>query len=111
MYYTPGHHRMPNGPLPSIPTLLAAYALWCFAWSSAAMVVYGVDKHRAAHGRTRTPERTLHTLGLLGGWPGGLLAMRLFKHKRRKAAFVRAFWLTVVGHLAVVGITLFVLAR
>ena len=36
-------------------------------------VVYGFDKRRAVHGGRRVPERTLHGLELLGGWPGALL--------------------------------------
>jgi uncharacterized membrane protein YsdA (DUF1294 family) len=84
------------------PVGLTLLLAWHAAFSLASLTAYALDKRRAARAFPRTPERTLHTLDLLGGWPGGLLAMRLFKHKRRKAAFVRVFWLTVVGHLLVV---------
>lgn len=84
------------------PVGLALLLAWHAVFSLASLTAYALDKRRAARALPRTPERTLHTLDLLGGWPGGLLAMRLFKHKRRKAAFVRVFWLTVAGHLAVV---------
>ena len=99
------------------PVGLALLLAWHAAFSLASLTAYALDKRRAARALPRTPERTLHTLDLLGGadrkarlktldllggWPGGLLAMRLFKHKRRKAAFVRVFWLTVGIHLAVV---------
>lgn len=83
---------------------------WTAAASAVTMAAYAFDKHRAIHARRRTPERTLHTLALLGGWPGALLAMRLFKHKRRKAAFVRVFWLTVFVNLAVSALFLRLLA-
>lgn len=73
---------------------------WHALLSLAAFTIYGWDKHAAIRGARRIPEARLHQLALLGGWPGALLAMRLFKHKRRKAAFVRVFWATVVGHLA-----------
>lgn len=52
------------------------------------ILVFGADKRAAIKHRRRTPERTLHGLSLLGGWPGALLAMQLFRHKRRKSRFV-----------------------
>ena len=38
-----------------------------------------------------TPERTLHLLALLGGWPGAILARRRFRHKTMKVPFLIAF--------------------
>jgi hypothetical protein len=31
---------------------------------------------------------------LLGGWPGGLLAQRTFRHKVSKSGFIGVFWIT-----------------
>ena len=78
--------------------------IWHASVSLVALVTYGLDKRAAVRGSWRISEARLHTLSLLGGWPGALLAMRLFKHKRRKAAFVRVFWLMVVAHLVVLGL-------
>lgn len=74
---------------------------WVLALSLLAFVVYALDK-RAARipGARRTPERTLHLLALAGGWPGALLAQRLLRHKNRKPAFQRMFWLTVATSVA-----------
>ncbi len=84
--------------LPSVwITILLA---WHAALSLAALLFYGWDKRAAINGTWRVPEARLHLLALLGGWPGALLAMRLFRHKSRKGAFVRVFWVTVVVHLA-----------
>ena len=44
----------------------------------------------------RTPEGTLHLLGLIGGWPGAWLAQKAFRHKSRKREFQSVFWVTVV---------------
>jgi len=64
---------------------------WLLGWvllsSLIAFVAHGRDKRAARRGRRRTPERTLHLLELIGGWPGALLAMTVFHHKTRKASY------------------------
>src|SRR3569833_2865972 len=54
-------------------------------------------------GRRRVPENTLHALNLLGGWPGAIAARQLLRHKLRKPAFRRLFWLTAILHCALLG--------
>lgn len=69
-------------------------------------VAYALDKKAAADGRWRTSESVLLSLGLLGGWPGAVLAQQWFRHKTRKTAFRGAFWGTVaINVLAFVLIT------
>lgn len=63
-----------------------------------ALVAYRSDKAAALQGRWRTSESTLHALGLLGGWPGALIARHWFRHKTRKQPFVVVFWFTVVAN-------------
>ena len=70
------------------------------AASAASIVVYAVDKSAARHGRWRASESTLHLLAVFGGWPGALVAQRLFRHKSRKPSFQAAFLLTVVLNCA-----------
>lgn len=60
--------------------------------------VYLFDKRRAQTQGARVPERQLHLLALLGGWPGAWLAQRYIRHKNRKVAFQRRFRATVVLH-------------
>jgi uncharacterized membrane protein YsdA (DUF1294 family) len=96
-----GAARPQQSPVPPFALILL---VWHAAASLVAVAAYALDKRAAVRGAWRIPEARLHTLSLLGGWPGALLAMRLFKHKRRKAAFVRVFWLTVVVHLAVLAL-------
>lgn len=73
------------------------------AASITAYIAYAVDKSAARAGRRRTPESTLHLLGLFGGWPGALLAQRVLRHKSSKQSFQRIFWLTVAVNCAVFG--------
>lgn len=70
------------------------------AMSGITMLTYAFDKSAAMNDRRRTPEQTLHLLELLGGWPGGLLAQHLFRHKSRKLSFRIEFWLCVVANIA-----------
>lgn len=76
-----------------VPHVVAAAYL---ALSVLCFVVYAADKWAAQSGGWRTRERTLLLLGLLGGWPGALLAQQLLRHKSGKASFRSAFWGTVV---------------
>ena len=64
--------------------------------------VYAFDKSAAMNRRWRTSERTLHALSFAGGWPGALIAQRLFFHKSKKASFQDTFRFIVVLHLAAI---------
>jgi uncharacterized membrane protein YsdA (DUF1294 family) len=86
-------------PLILIGCVYLAASVACFA-------SYARDK-AAAQGRLgrgvrRTPERRLLLLGLACGWPGGLLAQRLLRHKTAKRSFQRLFWCSVALNLALV---------
>jgi uncharacterized membrane protein YsdA (DUF1294 family)/cold shock CspA family protein len=66
-------------------------------------LVYAMDKSAARQGAWRTKEDTLHLLGLVGGWPGALLAQKRLRHKSRKASFQAVFWVTVVINCGALG--------
>ena len=48
---------------------------------------FAIDKRRARMDAWRIPEKTLLTLCFAFGWPGGLLAMKLVRHKTQKPKF------------------------
>lgn len=60
--------------------------------------LYARDKQRAGWGARRVPEKRLHLLELLGGWPGAFLAQKKLRHKCSKASYQWVFWLIVLGH-------------
>lgn len=64
--------------------------------SGVAFVAYGLDKRAARRGARRVPENTLHLWSILGGWPGALVAQRMFRHKTRKVSFQIVFWVSVI---------------
>jgi uncharacterized membrane protein YsdA (DUF1294 family) len=76
--------------------------LLCAAASVCAFIAYALDKSAARNNRWRVPERALHILALMGGWPGALAAQQLFRHKSRKRSFQLVFWATVFVHCGLV---------
>lgn len=61
--------------------------------------LYMLDKEAARKtGQRRRPEKTLHLFSLVGGWPGALLAQRMFRHKSSKREFQEVYWGTVFLH-------------
>ena len=68
---------------------LPLLAAWYCVASVVTLVVYGVDKRAAQRGSRRVPEGMLHAMALLGGWPGALVAQRLFHHKTLKTLSAR----------------------
>lgn len=67
----------------------------------------GWDKRAARREKSRTPEKTLHIIELLGGFPGSFAGQHLFRHKRRKGRYQLVFWLIVVLHVAAWGLWLY----
>jgi uncharacterized membrane protein YsdA (DUF1294 family) len=64
-------------------------------------IAYAIDKSAAKRGAWRTSESGLLMLGLVGGWPGGLFAQELLRHKSKKTSFRAAFWGTVLVNCGV----------
>jgi len=64
--------------------------------SALAFLAYAGDKSAARNNARRTPERSLHLLGLIGGWPGALVAQQVLRHKSKKEAFRTVFLATVI---------------
>jgi uncharacterized membrane protein YsdA (DUF1294 family)/cold shock CspA family protein len=93
----------------AIPAFLVLYFFVAIVWrvpnwvaglylaaSVVCFVVYVVDKSAAVAGRWRVSESTLIFLGLVGGWPGAIVAQQVSRHKSNKVAFRSAFWGSVV---------------
>lgn len=71
---------------------------WIGAASAVAFVLFGWDKARAGRrGARRVSESTLCWVCALGGWPGGLAGLLLFRHKSAKGTFQLKFALALAG--------------
>ena len=80
---------------------------WILGWLAIASVVgfllFGYDKLRAGGASNkRIPELWLVTVGALGGWVGGLVAMLLFRHKTAKLSFKLKYAAALVIHLGLI---------
>ena len=75
----------------NLPADQQALLLWTGALSAWAFVLFGFDKWRAGRGGVRIAEATLFWVSALGGWPGGLLGMIVFRHKSAKGSFQLKF--------------------
>ena len=93
----------------AIPAFIVVYLVLSAVWrlpvwvaglyvllSTATFIAYAADKSAAARNSWRTPESTLHTLALAGGWPGALLAQQFLRHKSTKQEFRQVFWGTIM---------------
>lgn len=56
---------------------------WLLAVNGAAFLLMGADKRRAKRERWRISEKTLFLPALLGGTPGAIAGMHLFRHKTK----------------------------
>lgn len=73
---------------------------WLTVFNTVTLFAFGVDKWRAGRSGNRIAEMTLVLLGALGGWPGGLLGMILFRHKTAKWTFQLKYALALIPFAA-----------
>ncbi len=64
--------------------------------------MFWADKQAARAGRWRVSENVLLGLCFLGGWPGGLFASQLLRHKTSKVSFRVKFWCVVALQIGLV---------
>jgi uncharacterized membrane protein YsdA (DUF1294 family) len=74
--------------------------IWLAAMNVCSFAAFGFDKWRAAGSGRRIPEITLALLGALGGWPAGIIGMKLFRHKTVKWTFKLKYGLALLPFTA-----------
>jgi uncharacterized membrane protein YsdA (DUF1294 family)/cold shock CspA family protein len=77
--------------------VLVAY----LAFGVTSMGIYWFDKRAAQADRWRVSERSLHTIDLIGGIAGGLVAQQLLRHKTSKRSFALVTGLIALLHVAI----------
>lgn len=96
----------------AIPAFFVVFALTALIWkvpswvaglylgaSLVCFIFYAMDKSAATAESWRISEDTLLALGLVGGWPGAIVAQQVLRHKSNKASFRAKFWATVVANV------------
>jgi len=67
---------------------LKIFLEWLCLSNVLAFLLFGYDKFRAGQtNKSRVSEFHLAAIGAIGGWPGGLLGMLVFRHKTAKLSF------------------------
>ena len=83
-----------------IDQLLTVYLL---AVNVLLFTLMGIDKYKAKRSLWRIPEKTLFLTAALGGSIGGILGMKVFRHKTRHNSFKYGFPAILIAQLALVG--------
>jgi len=81
-----------------------AFSGWILGVSLFTFLIQGLDKLQSRGPGRRVPEKWLHLLELIGGWPGAHLGQQLYRHKTVKPSYRRIFFLMVALH--VIGVLL-----
>lgn len=63
------------------------FLIYLLAVNLLLFALMGVDKYKARHDRWRVRESTLLVCAVIGGSVGGILGMRVFRHKTRHTVF------------------------
>ncbi len=63
------------------------FYLYLIVMNMITYIVFAIDKKRAIRGAWRIPEATLFGLSIAGGSVGGILAMRICRHKTKHMSF------------------------
>lgn len=66
-------------------------------------ILMGVDKKRAGEQKWRVPEKRLWMAALLGGALGGVLGMKVFRHKTKHKSFAVGFPFLIAAHVVLTG--------
>ena len=78
------------------------YPVWVVVMSVIAFLMYGLYKRQAKTDGWRVPEKRLHALAFLGGWPGAMFGQIYFRHKTQKNEFKIMTWLAAGLHVALI---------
>lgn len=77
--------------------------LYLLAVNLTAFFLMGIDKRKARRDAWRVPEKTLFLPAVLGGALGGILGMRVFRHKTKHWYFKFGFPTLLILQLALGG--------
>ena len=77
------------------------FLIYFFAINIITLILFGIDKWKAVHGKWRISEAALLALACIGGSLGALFGMLIFRHKIRKAKFTVGIPVIMAAQIAV----------
>lgn len=83
--------------------IFQALCVYLLAVNLVLFAMMGIDKYKARKGLWRIRERTLFLTAILGGSVGGILGMKLFRHKTKHNSFKFGFPAILILQLAAAG--------
>lgn len=89
--------------------LVVYYLIYIGVLSLITFFAYGIDKLKAKTNTWRTPEKTLLALSFFGGAIGGILGMKIFRHKTKHWYFTLINYFSLVLHLGILYVLIFVI--
>ena len=89
-------------------TLLLIYGVYLAVMTIVTFFAYGIDKLKAKANAWRVPEKVLLLMSFLGGAVGGVLGMKVFRHKTKHWYFTAVNILGIIVHIVLLVLILFV---
>lgn len=77
------------------------FFIWFILISAVSIIMTVYDKWAAKRKKRRVPERTLLSLGLIGGAAAMYLTMKMIRHKTRKKKFMAGLPLEILLHVLI----------
>ena len=78
------------------------FFIWFILISAVSIIMTVYDKWAAKHKKRRVPERTLLSLGIVGGAAAMYLTMKMIRHKTKKKKFMVGLPLEILLHVLIV---------
>ena len=78
------------------------FFIWFILISAVSIIMTVYDKWAAKHKKRRVPERTLLSLGLVGGAAAMYLTMKCIRHKTKKKKFMVGLPLEILLHVLII---------
>ena len=77
------------------------FFIWFILISAVSIIMTVYDKWAAKHKKRRVPERTLLSLGFIGGAAAMYLTMKMIRHKTKKKKFMVGLPLEILLHVLI----------
>ena len=78
------------------------FFIWFILISAVSIIMTVYDKWAAKRKKRRVPERTLLSLGIVGGAAAMYLTMKMIRHKTKKKKFMVGLPLQILLHVLII---------